>query len=378
MTNNTVPFLDLPLQHRALKEELMAEFSAIVDGAGFIGGKHVDAFEAGFAKFTGTKQCVGVANGTDALVLALRALGIGPGDKVIVPAFTFIATAEAVSLVGATPVFADVDAKTYTLCRESLTKVDLTDVKAIMPVHLYGQAADMDAILDFAKSHGLEVIEDAAQAHGAMYAGKPVGSLARVAGFSFYPGKNLGAMGDAGALVSDDVELLQVARRLSNHGRKTQTEHSDIGQNSRLDAIQAMALAIKLRHIADWNAGRARVAGYYQEALGALGDLGMNMQLPSIGDNRTHVFHVYALMVDDRAGLGAYLSDKGVQNGVHYSAPVHLQGAYAHLGYKEGSLPVSEDLARRCLSLPIFPEMTENQAGRVADTIEGFAKGQRS
>ncbi len=378
---STIPFLDLPRQHAHIREELLENLTKIVDSAGFIGGPYVADFERDFASFCGAKGAVGVSNGTDALVLALRALNIGPGDKVVVPAFTFIATAEAVSLVGAEPVFVDVDADTYTLCPRALEALDqktLSQVKAVMPVHLYGQPADMDPIMAWAKKHTVEVIEDAAQAHGARYRGKAVGSIGRIAGFSFYPGKNLGAMGDAGAVTSNDMDLLIKVRQFSDHGRKTKVEHSVVGQNARLDAIQAMALGVKLRHIADWNAARASVAEYYQEALGQKGDLGIGLKLPITGAHRTHVHHVYVIMLNDRAGLSAHLHAHGIQNGIHYAAPVHLQEAYAHLKYAPKSMPVSERLASRCLSLPMFPEMTEDQVARVADTIATFAKGSAS
>lgn len=378
-----IPYLDLAAQHRSIRSELLDGFARIVDTAGFIGGPHVAEFERDFAAFCACAGSVGVSNGTDALVVALRALGIGSGDRVIVPAFTFIATAEAVSLAGAEPVFVDVEPDTYTMCPQALERITALGgpggpIKAVMPVHLYGQPADMDPIMAWASRHNLVVIEDAAQAHGASYGGTPTGSIGRIAGFSFYPGKNLGAIGDAGAVTSNDLDLLQTVRRFSDHGRKSKVEHSVIGQNARLDAIQAMALVIKLRHLADWNAGRSRVAGLYHDALNAKGDLGLDLRLPVIGPNRTHVHHVYAILTDERDALGDYLRCRGIQNGVHYAAPIHLQQAYAHLGGVSGSLAVAERLASRCLSLPIFPEMTEGQVARVAEAIADFAGGARA
>ena len=260
-----VPFIDLSRPHQALASELAAGFAQAVQSNGFIGGARVEAFEADFAKLCGADKCIGVANGTDALFIGLKALGVGPGDVVLVPSFTFVATAEAVSVLGATPRFVEVDPKTYTITADALAKADTAGVKAVIPVHLFGQCADMQPIMALAKQHGWKVLEDSAQAHGATDHGKVAGSLGDLASFSFYPTKNLGAIGDAGAITGPAGDVIERARRLANHGRLGQYEHAEPGFNSRLDSIQAMALGLKLRHLGDWNGQRAAVAAMYDE-----------------------------------------------------------------------------------------------------------------
>lgn len=361
----TVRYLDLPAQLAPLAAELEAGFAAAVRDGAFIGGPAVARFETAFASYCQARHCVGVASGTDALILALRVLDVEPGDVVLVPAATFIATAAAVCLVGAIPRFVDIDPETYTLSIEALRGADLTGAKAVIPVHLYGQPADMAPILTFASDHGLKVIEDAAQAHGARYGDRPVGSLGDLAAFSFYPGKNLGALGDAGAVVGDDEALVQRLRRLADHGRVTRMEHGEVGMNSRLDAIQAMALFIKLEHLGSWNAARARVAAWYDERLVDL----PGVVTPKRAPERTHVFHIYCLQVDERDALVERLDRAGIQSGVHYPVAVHRQPAFADLGYAAGSMPAAEALAARCLSLPIYPELGEPEVERVAQVV---------
>jgi dTDP-4-amino-4,6-dideoxygalactose transaminase len=365
MSTDSIPFLDLPRQHTHVKADLIAMFDRAVSSASFVGGSSVTDFEAKFAAFCGAEECVGVANGTDALMLALRALGVGHGDVVIVPAHTFIATAEAVSMLGAIPRFVDCDPVTYTIAPESLAAIDSRNVKAVIPVHLYGQAADMDEINAIAKQRGWQVIEDCAQAHGAKYRGRTVGSLGDLAAFSFYPGKNLGALGDAGAVVGTKGNTVSRLRSVANHGRLTKYEHGEPGVNSRLDAIQAAALGIKLPRVNDWNAGRARVATWYEQRLGSLD----GVTLPKIGADRTHVFHLYVVQVPDRDRLGASFDAARVGWGFHYPLPLHLQPAYQHLGYDRGAFPSSERIAGNCFSLPMFPELTEAQVDRVCALV---------
>ncbi len=365
-----IPFLDLPRQHQALLPALLPVLHDHVAKAAFIGGEAVTSFEAGFARFTKTGGCAGVANGTDALVLSLKVLGVGPGDVVLVPAHTFIATAEAASLLGAVPRFVDVDPLTYNLDPAALERADKTGVKAVVPVHLYGQPADIEPIVALARSRGWKVVEDCAQAHGALYGGKPVGGFGDLGSFSFYPGKNLGALGDAGAVVGNDEALLGRIRRLANHGRLTQTEHDEPGTNSRLDALQAAALSIKLAHLSDWNAARARVARWYTDRLAGLAGL----SVPQLGSSRTHVWHLYVVLSPERDRLKAYLQEQRIATGLHYPVPLHLQPAYRGLGYSKGSFPVAERVAGQCLSLPMFPELNEAQVDRVCQAVRTFLK----
>lgn len=367
---DTVPFLDLPRQHQALAPALNEMFQRHVGRAAFIGGDAVTEFEKAFARFCQVKGCAGVANGTDALMLSLRVLGVGPGDVVIVPAHTFIATAEAVTMVGATPRFVDVDPVTYTLSVAALEKVDSKGVKAVLPVHLYGQPADIEDIVAIAKKRGWKVVEDCAQAHGALYKGKPVGGFGDLAGFSFYPGKNLGAIGDAGAVVTNDDALLAHVRSVANHGRGSHTDHVEPGINSRLDAIQGAALSIKLPHLPGWNAGRAKVGAWYGERFAGVS----GMTAPATGKDRTHIFHLYVVLVPERDRMRDELGKQGIQTGLHYAGPLHVQPAYATLGYAKGAFPVSERVADNCVSLPMFPELTEAQVDRVAKAVVSHVK----
>lgn len=368
--SDSIPFLDLPRQHQALLPALSEMLLDHVKRAAFIGGESVSQFEASFARYCGVQGCVGVANGTDSLALSLKALGVGAGDVVLVPAHTFIATAEAVTMVGATPRFVDSEPVSYNIDPQALRTVDGAGVKAVMPVHLYGQPADMAPINAIAKERGWKVLEDCAQAHGAHYQGKPVGSLGSLGSFSFYPGKNLGALGDGGAVVGNDDALLARIRRVANHGRKSQTEHDEPGINSRLDAIQAAALSIKLTHLNDWNAARARVAGWYNERLANVAGL----QTPQLAADRTHVYHLYVVLVGERDRLRAELQKDNIASGLHYPGPLHLQPAYRQPGLDKGAFPVAERVANECASLPMFPELTEAQVDRVAKAVTAFVK----
>jgi dTDP-4-amino-4,6-dideoxygalactose transaminase len=365
-----VPFLDLSRPHQALAAALVDGFSQAVQTTGFIGGPRVESFEVDFARFCGAEKCVGVANGTDALYISLKALGVGPGDVVLVPSFTFVATAEAVSILGATPRFVEVDPRTYTVTAETLARADAAGVKAVIPVHLFGQCADMAPIMALAKKNGWKVLEDSAQAHGATDHGRAAGSLGDLASFSFYPTKNLGAIGDAGAVTGPSGEVMERVRRLANHGRLGRYEHAEWGFNSRLDSIQAMALALKLRHLRDWNAKRVAVAKMYDEQLAGIG----GVVTPSVRNGASHVYHLYVVQVEERDRLQKALDAERIGHGVHYGLPLHLQPAYAGSGQPKGALPVTEKIAEQVLSLPMFPELTFPQVERVVRVVRAHAR----
>lgn len=360
-----VPFLDLKIQYRSLRPELDAAIAGVLESASFVGGPDVTAFEQEFAAFTGALHAIGVANGTDALVLAARALGIGPGDEVVVPTHTFIATSESMGLLGAKAVFADVDPVTYTLDPAGFRRAITSRTKAVVPVHLYGQPADLTSIVAIAREHGLAVIEDCAQAHGAMYEGRPVGSFGDAGCYSFYPGKNLGAYGDGGAVTVGSAELADRIRSIANHGRKDKYEHAVEGINSRLDSIQAAILRVKLRHLQQWNELRAAHASAYSSALSST----PGVTVPVIMPDRTHVFHLYVIQVDDRDGLLRQFGASGIGAGIHYPIPLHRQPAYADRDIEPGAFPVAERLASRIVSLPMFPELTPEQITRVVDVV---------
>lgn len=366
----SIPFLDLPTQHEPLAQEMTEMFSRAVATGGFIGGAAVSTFQQQFAAFCEVQHCLGVANGTDAIMLALRALDIGPGDEVVVPAQTFIATAEAVSMVGATPVLVDVTPDSHTLDPAALEKLESKAIRAVIPVHLYGQPADMPAIMRVANKRGWAVVEDCAQAHGAAIEGRKVGSFGTFGCFSFYPGKNLGALGDGGALISNDEELLEKARLVANHGRTSRTDHMVAGVNSRLDAIQAGALSIKLPHLSGWNDARIQASKWYLEALADVEGL----ILPTVVSGRRHVFHLFVVQVPERDKLMTELKSHEIGCGLHYPTPIHLHPAYAGLGHDKGAFPYSEKVASQGLSLPMFPGITQEQVQRVADVIANHMK----
>lgn len=359
-----VPFLDLKAHHDPLRAEFAAAIAEVIDNSAFAGGPYVAAFEQDFAAYCRCQHAVGVANGTDAIWLALVALGIGSGDEVITVPSTFLATAEAITQSGATPVFVDVDPRTYTLDPAGLEKALTPRTKAIIPVHLFGQTADMDPILGFARAHGLRVIEDAAQAHGAEYRGRRSGSMGDAASFSFYPGKNLGAMGEAGAVVTNDPELAEKIRVLRDHGQSRKYHHTVVGWNSRLDGIQAAVLRIKLRRLDNANDARRAHAARYDAAFASVEDV----IAPLAADYARHVYHIYAIRVAERDEVMRRLAERGIGTAIHYPIPVHLQEAYAHLGYGPGDFPVAEAAAQEFLSLPMFPELTQAQ---VEGTIDG-------
>jgi len=360
-----VPFLDLATHHAPLRDEFARAFEEVVDSGAFAGGVFVERFEADFAAYCGTRFAIGVASGTDALWLALEALGIGPGDEVITVPMTFIATAEAISRTGATPVFVDIDPVSYTMDPEHLGGAISSRTRAILPVHLFGQMAEMDAILEVAGRHGVPVIEDAAQAHGATYRGARAGSVGRAGCFSFYPGKNLGALGEAGAVVTDCPQTAERVRMLRDHGQSRKYHHQAIGWNSRMDGLQAAILRIKLARLEDHNERRRQHAAAYDEALGGIPELILPRGVPERG----HVRHLYPVRVASRDAFVSRLECEGVATGIHYPIPIHLQEAYRFLGKGERSFPVSEACASSFVSLPIFPELTQAQIGHVTSTV---------
>ena len=365
-----VPFLDLKAHHESLRTELDAAIREVIDSGAFAGGPFVERFEEDFAKFCGVPFAVGVGNGTDALWFALLALGVGPGDEVITVPMTFMATAEAISYCGAKPVFVDIEEETYTMNPALLEQAITPRTKAIIPVHLYGQTADMDRILEIAKRHNLSVIEDACQAHGAEYKGRKAGSLGIAGCFSFYPGKNLGAFGEAGGIVTSDEELKRKVQVLRDHGQDKKYHHSMIGWNGRMDGIQGAVLSVKLTRLAAANNARRTHARLYNELLAPV----KQVIAPKEAKDRFHVYHVYAVCVQNRDQVLKRLSESGIGCGVHYPVPVHLQPAYAFLGHKVRDFPVSEKCGREFLSLPMFPELTPAQVEKVVQELREAIK----
>lgn len=368
-----VPFLNLRAQHDPLRGELLEAFEQVLNESAFAGGPFVSKFEAEFAPFCDAKYCIGVGNGTDALWLALLALGVGPGDEVITVSATFIATAEAISYCGARPVFVDIDDATYTMNPAAIERAITPRTKAIIPVHLYGQMADMDPIMEIAGRHGLFVVEDACQAHGAEYKGRKAGSIGVAGCFSFYPGKNLGALGEAGAIVTSDAALAEAMRVLRDHGQKTKYYHSRIGWNARMDGIQAAALRVKLPRLAKGNARRRVHAKLYTHLLSGF----PGIITPCVADYGQPVFHLYAIRVHERDRVASAMNARGISCGIHYPVPVHLQEAYAGLAYARGSLPVTEQWASEVLSLPMFPELAPEQISFVVEELKSAVQ-QRS
>jgi len=363
-----IPFLDLRAQHDPLRAELLAAVQEVIDRSAFAGGPFVTRFEDDFAAFCQTRHAVGVGSGTEALWLVLLARGIGPGDEVITVPNTFMATAEAITYCGAKPVFVDVDAKTYTLDPRLLEAAITPRTKAVIPVHLFGQMADMDPIMEIAQRHHLLVIEDACQAHGAEYKGRRAGSIGHAGCFSFYPGKNLGAWGEAGAVVTNDNALQERIRVLRDHGQDTKYHHSCIGWNARMDGIQAAVLRVKLRTLERGNAMRRANARLYGELLSRCE--GLVVAPPA--EYGSHVYHLYVVQVRDRDGILQTMGQRGIACGIHYPRPVHLQEAYRSLGLGPGSYPVAERCANEFLSLPMFPELTAPQIDTVARELRSL------
>jgi dTDP-4-amino-4,6-dideoxygalactose transaminase len=365
-----VPYFDLPAQIRALRPELDAAIARTLDSCAFCLGPDVAGFERDFAAFVGSAHCVGLNSGTSALHLAMRLLNVGPGDEVITTPFTFIATSWAIVYTGARPVFVDIDEATMTLDPRLLEKAITPRSKAVMPVHLYGHPFDVDPILEVCRRHRLPLVEDAAQAHGARYRGRSVGTFGEMTGFSFYPGKNLGACGEGGALVTASAELAAGARSLREHGSTVRYHHDEIGYNYRMEGIQGAVLGVKLKHLAAWNAARRRVAHRYHELLAPAAAAGL--RLPREASWAESVYHLYVVRHAARDRLKEHLAARGIGTALHYPLPLHLQKCFASLGHHAGDFPVAERAARECLSLPVYPELTDEQVAFVAAAVREF------
>ncbi|MHB1022714.1 MAG: DegT/DnrJ/EryC1/StrS family aminotransferase [Acidobacteriaceae bacterium] len=370
-----IPILDLSLQYKALRKDINAAIQQVLDSQTFILGPNVASLEREIAAFCNVQNAVGVASGTDALILALKAAGIGPGDEVIVPAFSFIASADAASLLGAIPIFADINPFTFTLDPISVAEKITPRTRAVIPVHLYGQPAEMDPLLDLATKNDIAVIEDAAQALGAKYRGSPVGSMGEFGCISFFPSKNLGGCGDGGMIVCRSAKQAERLRSLRSHGSKKKYYSDEQGFNSRLDEIQAAILRVKLPHLEFWNISRLEVAHMYEEVLNGID----HISLPSIRSDSTHVFHQYTIRVDstryDRGLVQQGLASRGIQTSVYYPVPLHLQKMYSHLGYRPGMLPVAEQAAAEVLSLPIYPGLQLAQITYIARSLREVLAG---
>lgn len=359
-----VPFVDLKAQYHSLKNEFDAAILDVVGNTAFVAGRYAAAFEASFAEYIGVENCIAVANGTDALEIALAAIGIGPGDEVIVPANTFFATAEAVANVGATAVFVDCEPNFYNIDVEKIEEKITPRTKAIIPVHLYGLPAEMDGVMAIAKKHGLKVFEDCAQSHGADYKGKRTGTFGDVATFSFYPGKNLGAYGDAGAIVTNDADASTRARLIANHGQPAKYQHTVIGRNSRMDGIQAAVLSLKLQHLDDWLDARRRNADRYNELLADTG-----IPLPTAPEYSRHTYHLYVIRVKDRDAVAVKLNEAGVDTGLHYPTALPFLAVYAEAGYQPSDFPVAHSQMSELLSLPMYAELTDEMIEYVCENL---------
>lgn len=367
-----VPQVDLWAQHRECEAEIRDALTAVVRESAFVFGRFVRDFERAFAAYCGARCCVAVGNGTDALALTLRAVGVGPGDAVVTVPFTFAATVEAICQVGARPLFVDVDEASFTMSVEQLEVALRREgpVKAVIPVHLFGQPAPADRVGELAARWGAAVVEDACQAHGALWQGKPAGTFGRAGCFSFYPTKNLGAIGDGGAVVTDDPALAHELRLLADHGQSRKYEHVRVGWNSRLDGVQAAVLLVKLKRLDEWNARRRYWAARYRTLL-----QGTSLRLPLERAGAFHVYHLFVVRTPRRAALCDFLRRRGIVTGVHYPLPAHLQPAFVHLGYQPGAFPIAEACARECVSLPLFPHLTEAQCAWVCESVREWEKG---
>jgi len=359
-----VPLVDLRAQYAQIGEEVMTGLLEVMESASYILGPKVTQFEEAFAAYAGAKHCVAVSSGTAALHLALICAGVGSGDEVLTVPMTFIATSWAISYVGATPVFVDVDPVAYTMDTRPVEKKITRKTKAILPVHLYGQAADLGPLLEISQRHGIPLIEDAAQAHGAKYRGKGVGTFGQSGCFSFYPGKNLGAYGEAGAVVTDDDQIAARLRALRDHAQTQRYHHGEIGFNYRMDGFQGAVLGVKLKYLERWTAARCRLAERYKGLLE-----GMPLQLPVQAPDRRHVWHLFVVLHPERDRIRQEMEASGIATGLHYPIPLHLQPAYRHLSHVLGDFPVAERIAQECLTLPLFPEMTLDQQDAVVETL---------
>lgn len=363
-----VPFLDLKLQYENIKDGIDRAITGVINNSAFIGGEYVKKFEEDFSKYIGISNCISCGNGTDALIIALKTMGIGKGDEVLIPAMSFIATAEAVTAAGAKVVFVDVDEKHNLIDPGKIEEKITSNTKAIIPVHIYGRPAAMDWILEIAKKYHLKVLEDAAQAHGARYKGKMTGTTGDVACFSFYPGKNLGAYGDGGAIVTSNEVLARKMKMYANHGRITKYDHEFEGINSRLDGLQAAILSVKLKYLDDWNKNRNRIAHEYMDKLQHV----KGIDIPDKDVDAFSVFHLFVIRTEHRNALLEHLKSKGISTGIHYPIALPFLKAYQHLDHKETDFPVAAKNQHRVLSLPIFPEITENQIDYVVHAIRDF------
>ena len=365
-----VPFLDLKSQNDSVQKEISSSLDAVFDQSAFAGGPFVEKFEREFAEFCGSPHMIGVSSGTAALWIALKCLGVGDGDEVLTVPNSFIATAEAISLCGAVPVFVDVDENTYTMDPALVEQAITPRTRAVVPVHLYGRTADMDPILEIARKHDLIVVEDAAQAHGAEYKGRRAGSMGHAGCFSFYPGKNLGACGEAGAIATADPELADRMKAFRDHGQTQKYFHKTVGWNTRMDGIQGAILSVKLKRLEDWNSKRRTNARAYASLLREV----YGVVPPAEAPYSEHVFHLYVARVGDRDGLVRSLREAGIACGIHYPVPIHRQEAYAHLGLPEGTFPVTEGYVREILSLPMYPELRFDQIEYVVDKVKAFTE----
>src|SRR5579864_1957282 len=368
MANIKVPYLDLKAQYQSIKPEINAAIARVLDSCQFVLGSEVAAFEQDFAAYSGTTECIALNSGTSALHLALLAANIGPGDEVITVPFTFVASVAAVLYAGAKPVLVDIDPSSFTIDPAAIEAAITSRTKAIMPVHLYGQAANLDPIVEIARRHGLVVIEDAAQAHGAKYKGRPVGSIGDMACFSFYPGKNLGAYGEGGAVTTSNPEYAHTIRMLRDWGQDRKYHHLLQGFNYRMEGFQGAILRVKLRHLERWTEARRAIVDKYNRLLASSG-----VERPTEMPWARHVYHLYTVRTNDRDTLQQSLQKEGIQTGIHYAVPVHPQPAYANLGYRRHSLPHSEKAAEQVLSLPLYPEMTDDQVESVSQAVTNLA-----
>ena len=364
------PFVDLKAQYFSIQEEIDQAISNVIQDSAFIGGKYAKVFEKNFADYIGVKYCIGVGNGTDALCIALKALGIIKGDEVITAVNTFIATSEAITMTGAKTVFVDCDKDTYNIDVNQIENAISSKTRAIIPVHLYGQPADMDRIIEIAREHDLFIIEDAAQAHGAAYNGENVGALGDMACFSFFPGKNLGAYGDAGAVLTDNDKLAEKVRMMANHGRKDKYGHQFEGVNSRLDGLQAAVLDVKLKHLEDWTARRREVARMYDDGLKGV------VVTPASSDDSRHVYHLYVVRVKEREKIRNFLSERGISTGIHYPTPLPFLAAYRDMNHIASDFPIAYAYKDEILSLPMHGDLSDDQVGFVIQSLkDAVAKG---
>lgn len=367
MNSHTVPFVDLKSNYLPHKRDIDLAIQNVIDSTSFILGPAVKEFENNFANFCDAKYCVGVDSGFSALELGIRALGLGEGDEIITPVNSYIASSSAIAITGAKPIWVDADPKTYNIDISQIESKITKKTRAIMPVHLYGQPADMDEILAIAKRHNLFVVEDACQAHGASYKGRKVGGVGDFAAFSFYPGKNLGAFGDAGAITTNSLELATKVRGMRNYGQKEKYHHVYLALNRRIDSIQAAILNVKLKYLSGTNEKRMKAALIYSKLL-----KGLPLTLPQIASDRSHVFHIYAIQTEKRDKLIKFLIKNGIETGIHYPIPIHLQKAYENMNFKKGDFPITEMISDRIISLPMFPEITDDQISFVTGKIKEF------